>query len=98
VKVPYVEDKTTRGGFSSPSEEELAGMIRTTVDTWTPRRGPDWPDILIRLASGGPPPWLIYTAASAALVVILIAAFIVGSALQLGALAPQPIQVHIGGK
>ena len=96
--MPYVEDKTTRGGFSSPSEEELAGMIRTTVDTWTPRRGPDWPDILIRLASGGPPPWVIYTAASAALVLILIVAFIVGSALQLGALAPPPIQEHIGSK
>jgi hypothetical protein len=73
-------------------------MIRNTVDTWTPRRGPDWPDILIRLASGGPSPWLIYATASAALVVILIVAFIVGSALQLGALAPQPIPVHIGGK
>jgi len=96
--VPYVEDNTTRGGFSSPSEEELAGMIRTTVDTWTPRRGPDWPDILIRLASGGPSPWVIYATASAALVVILIVAFIVGSALQLGALAPQPIPVHIGSK
>ena len=81
-----------------PSEDELAGMIRNTVDTWTPRRGPDWPDILIRLASGGPSPWLIYATASAALVVILIVAFIVGSALQLGALAPQPIPVHIGGK
>jgi hypothetical protein len=69
-------------------------MIRTTVDTWTPRRGPDWPDILIRLASGGPPPWVVYMAASAALVVILVAAYLVGSALGVGALAPQ-VQVHL---
>jgi hypothetical protein len=38
---------------------------------------------------------MVYTTASAALVVILIAAFIIGSALQLGALAPQPVDVHI---
>ena len=36
-----------------------------------------------------------YMAASAALVVILIAAFILGSALQIGALGPQPVQVHV---
>jgi len=70
-------------------------MIRAEVETWTPRRGPDWSDILIRLAGSGPSPWLIYSAASAALVVILVTAFVVGSALQLGALAPQPVQTHL---
>ena len=93
--MPYVEDKTTRGGFSSPSEDEISKMIRTTVDSWTPRHGPDWPDVLIRLADSGPPAWLLYTAASAALVVILVAAFLIGSALQLGALGPQPVIVHL---
>jgi len=39
----------------------------------------------------GPSPLVLYTVASAALVVILILAFILGSALQIGALAPQPI-------
>ncbi|MGH7762976.1 MAG: hypothetical protein ACREOM_00990 [Candidatus Dormibacteraceae bacterium] len=69
-------------------------MIRAEVESWTPRRGPDWPNLLIRLAGTGPPPWVIYTAASAALVVILVTAFAVGSYLQLGALAPQPVPFH----
>jgi hypothetical protein len=95
VKVPYVEDKTTRGGFGLPSEADVSRMIRSEVESWTPRRGPDWPDILIRIASSGPSPWVIYTTASAALVVILIAAFLVGSALDLGGLGLQPAQVHL---
>ncbi len=95
MKVPYVEDKTTRGGFDSPSEADLGRMIRSEVESWTPRRGPDWPGLLIKIASSGPSPWVIYTAASAALVVILIGAFLVGSWLQLGALAPQQVQVHL---
>ena len=94
MKVPYVEDKTTRGGFSSPSEEDVARMIRAEVDSWTPRKGPDWTDILIRIAGTGPSPWVVYTTASAALVVILIAAYVIGSAFQVGALAT-PTQVHL---
>ncbi len=70
-------------------------MIRNTVESWTPRRGPDWPGILIRLAGSGPPAWLLYTAASAALIVIVLAAFLVGSALQIGALGPQSIPANI---
>ncbi|TME54223.1 MAG: hypothetical protein E6I58_13190 [Chloroflexi bacterium] len=70
-------------------------MIRTTVESWKPRRGPDWSDVLIRLAGSGPPPWLLYTAASAALVVILLAAFLIGSALQIGALGPQPVNATL---
>jgi hypothetical protein len=93
--VPYVEDKTTQGGFGSPSEADLSRMIRSEVESWKPRRGPDWADILIRIASSGPSPWVIYTTASAALVVILIAAFLVGSALDLGGLGLQPAQVHL---
>ena len=93
--MPYVEDKTTRGGFGLPSEADVSRMIRSEVESWTPRRGPDWPDILIRIASSGPSPWVIYTTASAALVVILIAAFLVGSALDLGGLGLQPAQVHL---
>jgi hypothetical protein len=95
VKVPYVEDKTTRGGFSSPSEEDVARMVRAEVDSWMPRKGPDWTDILIRIAGSGPSPWVVYTTASAALVVILIAAYVIGSALQIGALATPPAQVHL---
>ena len=78
-----------------PSEADLGRMIRTTVDTWRPRRGPDWSDLMVRIAGTGPPAWVLYTSASAALVVILLAAFLIGSALQLGALAPQPIQVNL---
>jgi hypothetical protein len=95
MKVPYVEDKTTRGGLGMPSEDDVTRMIRDTVESWKPQRGPDWPDVLMRLASTGPPAWLLYTAASAALVLILITAFLVGSALHIGALAPQEIPSHL---
>ena len=70
-------------------------MIREGVQAWQPRRGADWPDLLMRLAGSGPPTWLLYTAASAALVVILVAAFLVGSYLQIGALAPQSVPANI---
>jgi hypothetical protein len=70
-------------------------MIRNTVESWTPRRGPNWSDVLVRLAGSGPPTWLLYTAASAALVVILLAAFLIGSALQIGALGPQPVPSNL---
>jgi hypothetical protein len=95
MKVPYVEDKPTQGGSAIPSEDDLGRMIRTTVDNWSPRRGPDWSDLMVRIAGTGPPAWLLYTTASAALVIILIAAYVIGSALHLGALAPQPIPGHI---
>ncbi|HEY8862805.1 MAG TPA: hypothetical protein VIO37_01355 [Candidatus Dormibacteraeota bacterium] len=90
-----MEDKPTPGGIRTPSEVDVARMVRAEVETWTPRRGPDWTDILIRMAGTGPSPWVVYTTASAALVVILIAAYLIGSALQLGALAPPPAQVHL---
>jgi hypothetical protein len=95
VKVPYVEDNATKGGQHMPSETDVSRMIRAEVETWKPRRGPDWSDLMIRLAAAGPSPWAIYTAASAALVVILVGAFLVGSWLQIGALAPQPISTHV---
>jgi len=95
MKVPYVEDKPTPGGIRTPSEVDVARMIRVEVESWTPRRGPDWTDILIRMAGTGPSPWVVYTTASAALIVILVAAYLVGSALQLGALATPPAQVHL---
>ncbi len=95
MKVPYVEDKTTRGGFDAPSEADLSRIVRGTVETWKPRRGPDWSDLMIRIAAAGPSPWVVYTTASATLVVILFAAFLIGSWLQLGALAPQPVPTHL---
>ena len=90
-----MEDKTTQGGLSSPSEADLTRMILAEVDSWTPRKGPDWTDVLIRIAGSGPSQWVVYATASVAMVVILIAAYLVGSALQLGALAPPPAQVHL---
>ena len=78
-----------------PSETDVSRMIRAEVETWTPRRGPDWSDLMIRLAAAGPSPWVIYTAASAARVVIIVGAFLAGSWLEIGALAPQPISTHV---
>ena len=94
--MPYVSDNATQEGSNTPSEAEVSRMIRAEVDTWKPRRGPDWPDILMRIAASGPSPWVIYTAASAALVVILFSAFLVGSYFQVGALGSPPVesQVH----
>jgi energy-converting hydrogenase Eha subunit F len=70
-------------------------MIRDGVQSWQPKRGADWPDLLMRVAGSGPPPWVLYSVASAALVVIIVVAFLVGSALHIGALAPQPIPANI---
>src|SRR6185295_18486325 len=95
VKVPYVEDNSTQGGLTTPSEADVSRMIRAEVETWTPRRGPDWSDMMIRLAAAGPSPWVIYSVASAAMVLILVTAFVVGTWLQIGALAPQPIDTHV---
>jgi hypothetical protein len=96
MKVPYVEDNPLGGGSNPPSDEDIGRIIRETVQSWQPRRGPDWPGVLMKVADSGPPSWMLYAAASAALVVILLAAFIVGSALGIGALAPQPIPGQIG--
>ena len=95
MKVPYVEDNPAQGGQSTPSETDVSRMIRAEVETWKPRRGPEWADMMIRLAAAGPSPWVVYSAASAALVVILVAAFLLGSWLGIGALAPQPINTHV---
>ncbi len=95
MKVPYVEDNATQGGSTAPSETDVSRIIRAEVETWKPRRGPDWSDLMIRLAAAGPSPWVVYTAASAALVVIIVAAFLVGSWFQIGALAPQPVNVNV---
>ena len=93
--MPYVEDNPTTGGLNSPSEDDVARMIREGVQTWQPRRGPDWPGLLMKIAGSGPSAWVLYTAASGALVVILLAAFLIGSALHIGALAPQPVTEHL---
>ncbi len=84
-----------RGGLSSPSEADVARTVREGVESWRPRRGADWQDLMLRVAGAGPSPWVLYTVASAALVVILLSAFIVGSMLQIGALAPQPINSNL---
>ncbi|TMC12038.1 MAG: hypothetical protein E6J30_01265 [Chloroflexi bacterium] len=81
--------------MSSPSEDDdVRRMVRGGVHAWQPRRGPDFSDLLLRIGAG-PSPWVLYTSASAALVVILVAAFLVGSYLQIGALAPQPLPANI---
>ena len=95
MKVPYVEDSSTRGGLVTPSEQDVSRLVRAEVETWKPRRGPDWSDMMIRLAAAGPSPWVVYSIASVAMVVILVTAFIVGSWLGIGALAPQPIDSHV---
>ena len=94
--MPYVEDKATQGGRNTPSEADVSRMIRAEVETWKPRRGPDWSELMVRLAATGPSPWVVYSAASAALVVILFGAFLIGSWFQLGGLGLEPsIPSHV---
>ena len=95
MKVPYVEDSSAQGGLVTPSEQDVSRLVRAEVETWKPRRGPDWSDMMIRLAAAGPSPWVVYSIASVAMVVILVTAFILGSWLGIGALAPQPIDSHV---
>lgn len=87
-------DNPERGEPSSPPDAAVARIIREGVQSWRPRRGPDWQDLITRVGSG-PSPLAVYAVASAALIVILVAAYIVGSALQIGALAPQPIPANL---
>ena len=94
MKVPYVDNDPREGELSSPSDDDVRRMVRGGVQAWQPRRGPDFSDLLLRIGAG-PSPWVLYTAASAALVVILLVAFLVGSYLQIGALAPQPLPANI---
>ncbi|OLB87234.1 MAG: hypothetical protein AUI15_29840 [Actinobacteria bacterium 13_2_20CM_2_66_6] len=94
MKVPYVDNDPREGELSSPSDDDVRRMVRGGVQAWQPRRGPDFSDLLLRIGAG-PSPWVLYTAASAALVVILLAAFLVGSYYQIGALAPQSIPANI---
>lgn len=93
--MPYVDDNPETGGLNSPSDADVARTIRDGIEAWVPRRGPDWMGLMSRVAGNGPSPWLTYSLASAALVVILVTAFIVGSYLQIGALAPQPVNSHL---
>ena len=94
MKVPYVDNDPREGELSSPSDDDVRRMVRGGVQAWQPRRAPDFSDLLLRIGAG-PSPWVLYTAASAALVVILLAAFLVGSYYQIGALAPQSIPANI---
>jgi hypothetical protein len=94
MKVPYVDNDPREGELSSPSDDDVRRMVRGGVQAWQPRRGPDFSDLMLRLGAG-PSPWVLYTAASGALVVILLVAFLVGSYLQIGALAPQPLPANI---
>jgi len=94
MKVPYVDNDPREGELSSPSDDDVRRMVRGGVQAWQPRRGPDFSDLLLRIGAG-PSPWVLYTAASAALVVILLAAFLVGSYYQIGALPPQSIPANI---
>ena len=94
MKVPYVEDNPEKGGLGESSDAAIVQMIRDGVQSWQPKRGADWSGLLMRV-SAGPSPWVTYAVSTAALVIILISAFLLGSALHVGALAPQPIQSHL---
>ena len=91
MKVPYVDNEPREGELSSPSDDDVRRMIRTGVQTWQPRRGPDFSDLMLRIGAG-PSPWVLYTVASAALAVILLVAFLVGMYFQV---APQPVPANI---
>ncbi|HEY6875394.1 MAG TPA: hypothetical protein VI384_03445 [Candidatus Dormibacteraeota bacterium] len=81
--------------MSSPSDDDVRRMVRGGVQAWQPRRGPDFADLMARVAGAGPSPWVLYAMASVALVVILLVAFLVGPYFGVDSLAqPVPASVH----
>ena len=81
--------------MSSPSDDDVRRMVRGGVQAWQPRRGPDFADLMARVAGAGPSPWVLYAMASVALVVILLVAFLVGPYFGVDALSqPVPASVH----
>jgi hypothetical protein len=89
VKVSFVEGDPEREGVLAPGDAELIGRLRSEIDGWKPRRGPDFRDLMSR-AGAVRNLWVFYPAMSAVLVIVLLIS------LHIGSLGGQTVQAHIG--
>jgi hypothetical protein len=90
-----VEGDPEREGVLAPGDAELIGRLRSEIDGWKPRRGPDFRDLMSR-AGAVRNLWVFYPAMSAVLVIVLLEAFLLMISLHIGSLGGQTVQAHIG--
>jgi hypothetical protein len=78
--------------------DDLVRRVRSEVSSWTPERGPSWPD-LARRARRRPLRLLgVYAMASAALMTIVLVAFLAMALLHVGgSLVGEPSVSHFQG-
>jgi hypothetical protein len=80
--------------FPAEGPDDIVRRVKTDIASWTPGRGPDWPDLQARAWER---PLLVlrtYAIAAAALIVIIVAAFAVMSTYDLGGLGNEPVVTH----
>jgi hypothetical protein len=95
VKVSFVKGDPEREGVLAPGAADLIGRLRSEIDGWKPRRGPDLRDLLAR-AGATRNLWVFYPAMSAVLVIVILEAFLLMLALHIGSIGGQPVQAHLG--
>ena len=78
-----------------PADAELIGRLRSEIDGWKPRRGPDLRDLMAR-AGATRNLWVFYPAMSAVLIIVLLEAFLLMISLHIGSLGGQPLPAHLG--
>ena len=91
----FVKGDPERDGVLTPADAELIGRLRSEINGWKPRRGPDTRDLLVR-AEDVRNLWVFYPAMSAVLVIVLLEAFLIMVSLHIGSLGGQPVPAHIG--
>jgi hypothetical protein len=79
--------------FAQGEPDDVVQLIRASVSSWRPGRGPDWQGLL-RQADGEFSRWVLYPVSGAALTTILVLAFLVMVALHVGP-ANSSVQAHI---
>jgi hypothetical protein len=95
VKVSFVKGDPDRDGVFAPGDGDLIGRLRSEIDGWKPRRGPDLRDLLARAAANRNL-WVFYPAMSAVLVIVLLEAFLLMISLHIGSLGGQPVHAQLG--
>ena len=77
-----------------PGDDVVVRAVRDEMDSWKPRRGPDW-DALIQRAHRLPSPPLVMALSGIALAAILIAAVVAMTTFDVGPLAG-PVPANLG--
>jgi hypothetical protein len=92
--VSFVKGDPEREELLLPAEAEIARQVRADLGRWSPRRGPDFTEVMAR-AGIRVNTWIFYPAMSAVLVTILLIAFLVMTSLHVGPLGAQPVHSQI---